>query len=158
MPYSFCLIYRLQMSLIILLAVRATDIKKKFCQIEIFFFACRPVKFNKSHLNNLMSGINFHPVPTKILINQVCRFQCYVKQSSFSGSLVMCNCCLIKMPKIIKLMTQNRIHFPPVFAYPFMQSFASMHFCNGTVCIKISIIFLCQTNFIDEGIEIGIQF
>ena len=69
----------------------------------------------------------------------------------------MSNSCFIKMAKIIKLMTENGIKFPPVFTCPFMKSFTSMHFSNCTVSIKITVILLGMTYFIYKSIEICIQ-
>src|SRR5674476_31799 len=70
----------------------------------------------------------------------------------------MCNGCLIKMSKIVKLMTKYRIHFPPVFTGPFMKAYTAVLFRNCTVGVQITIRFLCKTNFMDKCIEICFEF
>ena len=71
MPYSFSLINRFQISLVIHLSFRTADIQKESCKIKIFFFSGNSVQFNKTHLNYLVPGIHFNPVIAKIPVDQI---------------------------------------------------------------------------------------
>ncbi len=85
MANSFCLISHFFMSLVILLAFRSPDIEEKFCQIEVFFFTCSPVKLYKAHFDHLVPGGDTQSAPGEVPIDQLRAFQADIQQRVGSG-------------------------------------------------------------------------
>ncbi len=62
------------------------------------------------------------------------------------------------MSQVIKLMAEDRIHFPPVFACPFMKPRTPVLFGNRTVRIKVPVGLLGQSDLADEGVKVSLKF
>ena len=141
------LLHNLRVLLIKIIRPCSSPVYKKFCKPSVFFFTCHIVQSHKRHLGNLMTRVALllSLFLTEAVIHIVCKSARCVQKLILSCSLIVCDRTLSKVSEAIKLMViaEIREHLRHVIYY--------------IICIKIAVILLCRTYYVDCPIRYALK-
>src|SRR5215470_12879309 len=134
-------------------AVRPASVEHKLGQVEISLLAGSAVKFDQSHLRNLVTGPDRLLAWTESLSEEVSGLERNVQQRAFARGLIMSHGGLVEMSQVIKLVAVHLLQHPTLRSGPSVRA-GGIYRARG---VKVAVRLLGRADLRNQSVEISLQ-